>query len=199
MRRRHKKQYRKPDRSKAMIPRIWLMTDQRLGTYLVRAVQRLPQGSGVVFRHYDMEPVARRSLFREIRRICTRRGHSLILAGSEKMALVWGADGYHDRMSPRAKSRRLIRSAPAHDVRELTQARGVRVDLVFLSPVFMTKSHPGARILGRTGLFRLARLAPDQKIIALGGMNTRMAVTLDARQIHGWAAISAFSTARVKS
>ena len=32
------------------LPRLWLMTDERVGDALIPAVERLPRGAGTVFR-----------------------------------------------------------------------------------------------------------------------------------------------------
>jgi thiamine-phosphate pyrophosphorylase len=171
------------------LPKIWLMTDERLGSDLLPAIQRLPARSGVIFRHYHLDAAARKSLFGQVRRMCRRRGHVLLLAGDERTAMRWHADGFHQR-SQRAS--RLLHSAPVHDTREIAGVKAARPDLLFLSPIFATNSHPGARPLGPLAFNRLAKLVLSSRIIALGGMNRRNAQMLSPRLVHGWAAIDAF-------
>ncbi len=172
-------------------PRIWLMTDPRFGADLLPAIKRLRTGSGVIFRHYHLEDGARLALFRDIQRICARRGHILLLAGDERTARRWHADGFHARGTPK-QSKRMIHSAPVHNRRELAQASLSVVDLVLISPMFATASHLEARPLGRSSFMALARQCAGIKVIALGGMTACKAVTLDKRVVHGWAAIDAF-------
>lgn len=171
------------------LPKIWLMTDERLGDDLLPAIQRLPARSGVIFRHYHLDAAARKFLFGQVMRMCRRRGHVLLLAGDERTAMRWRADGFHQR-SPRAS--RLLHSAPVHDAREIAGVKAARPDLLFLSPIFATNSHPGARPLGPLAFNRLAKLVSSSRIIALGGMNRRNAQMLSPRLIHGWAAIDVF-------
>jgi thiamine-phosphate pyrophosphorylase len=171
------------------LPKIWLMTDERLGDDLLPAIQRLPAQSGVIFRHYHLDAAARKFLFGQVMRMCRRRGHVLLLAGDERTAMRWHADGFHQR-SQRAS--RLLHSAPVHDAREIAGVKAARPDLVFLSPIFATNSHPGARPLGPLSFNRIAKLASPSHIIALGGMNRRNAQMLSPRLIDGWAAIDAF-------
>jgi len=171
------------------LPKIWLMTDERLGDDLLPAIQRLPARSGVIFRHYHLKAAARKSLFGQVMRICRRRGHVLMLAGDERTAMHWHADGFHQRSR---RAARLLHSAPIHDTREIAGVKAARPDLVFLSPIFATNSHPGVRSLGPLSFNRLAKLASSSRIIALGGMNRRNAQMLSPRLIHGWAAIDAF-------
>lgn len=173
---------------KNKLSRIWLMTDPRFGDDLLPAIRRLPLKSGVIFRHYDLAEDARLALFRQVRRICRQRGHMLLLAGDECTARRWRADGFHAREG-RRRSNDMVRSAPVHNRREMTEARRNGTDLVLISPVFATASHPGASVLGRGGLMRLAKLARGMNVIALGGMDARKATTLN---VHGWAAIDAF-------
>jgi thiamine-phosphate pyrophosphorylase len=188
MQRRHKKQS-----VKRFIPRIWLMTDPRLGhngkeSGLFRAVQKLPAGSGVIFRHYHLTLEQRKALFGRLGRICRRRGHRLLLAGEADLARRWHADGFHGRSSGLSK----LHSVPVHDVREIAQAQHFGADLIFLSPVFVTRSHPGTRPMGTTHFKRLSLLAAPAKVIALGGMSAQRARMLDKRYVHGWGAIDAF-------
>ena len=186
MRHRHKKHTGKPG-----LPRIWLMTDPRLGERLLSAVRRLPAGSGVIFRHYDLEPKARRTLFRQVARICRQRGHLLFLAGSEGLARHWHADGFHGRQGKRRQSG-FLHSAGIHNARELAEAKRCGADILFISPLYETRSHPGARALGVTAFRRLALLRGDAAIVALGGMSAARARMQDKRVMHGWAAIDAF-------
>ena len=168
------------------LPRLWLMTDERHGDALGSAIERLPRGSGIVFRHYSLPEAARRALFERTKRLAQRRGHLLLLAGPQRLARRWGADGSHD-----SSRRRGLLSAPAHSLRELRAAERAGAAFVFLSPVFPTRSHPGGRWLGRVRFGRIARQA-RVPVIALGGMDAARARGLDALGAHGWAAIDAW-------
>jgi thiamine-phosphate pyrophosphorylase len=180
--------HKKPN-GHAQIPRIWMMTDPRLGENLAAAVQRLPAGSGVIFRHYDLEPMKRKTLFCQIARVCRRRGHVILLAGTEADARNWHADGVHGLGRALGAS---LRSVPVHNVREIAQARRIGADIMLLSPVFATRSHPGQRPLGAIQFQRLAALSGSAKLIALGGMTRQKAAMFRHAQIDGWAAIDAF-------
>ena len=167
------------------LPKIWLMTDPRLGDGLLVAVRKLPARSGVVFRHYQLIADERLALFRKIQRICRQRGHVLVLAGQDD----WRADGVHGRARFRPTQ---ILTMPVHSLREIRDAQKLGADLMFLSPVFSTRSHPGARGLGRMQFSRLSRLAGSAKVIALGGVTRNKAQTTPSHIAYGWAAIDAF-------
>jgi thiamine-phosphate pyrophosphorylase len=177
-----------PRRQPRPFPKIWLMTDPKLGEVLLPAIQGLPFGSAVVFRHYHLGMEERHRLFGRVRRICVRRGHMLILAGEPRLARRWKADGVHG-VAPGTAT---IRSAPVHNVREIAKARHMQADLVFLSPLYATSSHPGARALGPTRFALLAKRAAPAKVIALGGMTRAKSALWRQQIIHGWAAIDAF-------
>lgn len=171
------------------LPRIWLMTDERLGQDVLRAIQALPFRSGVIFRHYATEAHKRRKLFRHVRHVCKQRGHILLLAGDERTALRWVADGHHQRGRKKGAG---IHSAPVHNAAEIMRMRAHAPDLLFISPLHATRSHPGARPLGLMAFNRLAALAQYSKIIALGGMTRPKARMMKATVSYGWAAIDAF-------
>jgi thiamine-phosphate pyrophosphorylase len=171
------------------LPALWLMTDERQGEGLWAALDRLPNGAGVVFRHYRLAPAERRALFDRVRRIARRRRLMLVLAGSPPQARAWRADGSHGRSPHRAIG---LRTAPAHDRREIVTASRAGADLIFVSPIFATRSHPGGRTLGRVRLGLMIRQA-GVRSIALGGMDAPRARSLRHLGLWGWAAIDAWS------
>ncbi|MCH7861207.1 MAG: thiamine phosphate synthase [Proteobacteria bacterium] len=165
------------------LPRLWLMTDERMGDALWDALARLPRGGGVVFRHYGLPPAERRALFAKVLKVARRRGLTLIRAGAQPMR---GESGVHGGRGPG------LRTAPAHSRREAIAARRTGVDALFVSPAFPTRSHPGARVLGRARFGLLAR-GLGVPVIALGGMDARRAASLGPFGIYGWAAIDAWA------
>jgi thiamine-phosphate pyrophosphorylase len=160
------------------LPRLWLMTDERLGDRLWDALDRLPPGAGIVFRHYSLAAEQRQALFDVVRRRAP--GAWLVSAGG----FLRGADGVHNARGPG------LRTASAHNLRELRRAERRGADLVFLSPVYPTRSHPGATPLGPR---RFARLASQTRLpaIALGGMDEERFRSL--RGAYGRAGIDAFA------
>jgi thiamine-phosphate pyrophosphorylase len=177
--------------TKLQVPRIWLMSDERLGDNFLKAVKRLPRGSGVIFRHYSLENSCRRDLFRQVRHIARQRGFVLLLSDDESQAIAWCADGWHNRSGKKGQAQKFLQSVPVHGPSEIVRANRCGADLVFLSPLFRTQSHPEAKGLGPLHFQCLASLA-FAPVIALGGMNRARAEMLGKKRIYGWAAISAF-------
>ena len=105
------------------LPQRWLMTDERMGDSLWAALERLPRGSGVVFRHYGLSPAERRALFAHVARVARRRGLLLLRAGAERFgrdeAGVHGLRGHG------------LRTYPAHSRREAVQAIRAGADALF--------------------------------------------------------------------
>ena len=192
-------------RRQTHLPDIWLISDARNDAGLERALVRLPRGSGFIYRHYHLDPAARRARFEGLRRVARVRGHIVILGGTAREAAMWGAYGYYGAPAkagasglgrvvsggtrpPPSRGRGLshkrgLQLAAAHSLRELRCAAGA--DAVLLSPVFPTRSHPGAKALGPLRFRLLAARAPAP-VIALGGMTSDRARRLRHSR---WAAI----------
>lgn len=156
--------------SPSTLPRLWLLSDARNDHALEESLERLPRGSGFIYRHYHLSPTERKARYRELARIARARDHLVVLADSAANALAWGADGTYG--APRALAPRragLLRLATAHDMREIALARLVGADAALLSPAFATRSHPDARALGAVR-FRLLAGQTPLPVIALGGM-----------------------------
>lgn len=170
------------------LPRLWLMTDERQGEALWRALDRLPRGAGVVFRHHRLAAAPRRALFARVKGIARRKRLLLLLAGPPPLARHWGADGSHGP-GPAGRS---LRTASVHSIPELRAAEDAGAVLVFVSPVFPTRSHGDARTLGRIGLADFARRT-RLPVIALGGITAARARSLKQSGVYGWAAIDAWS------
>jgi len=173
------------------LPRLWLLSDARNDALLESALARLPRGGGFIYRHYHLPPPERHARFRQLARLARARSHLVILAGPGTTAHAWGADGIY--APPRALGPRragLLRLATAHDLREIARARRAGAHAVLLSPVFPTRSHPGASSLGPIG-FRLLAARAGLPVIALGGMTCARARRLappGEASLH-WAAI----------
>lgn len=175
-------------RASQPLPRLWLMTDERLGGGLIDAAMRLPEDAGIVFRHYRLEEKERRALFDRVRKAAP---HALmLLAGPADLARSWGADGSHGPGRGAG-----LRSAPVHGSAQIRAAERAGAALLFLSPVYATRSHPQARLLGLARFAWLARRTA-LPVIALGGMDHARGRRLASFGAYGWAGIDAWGKAR---
>lgn len=163
------------------VPTTWLMTDERMGDALWAALRRLPAGSGVVLRHHKTPPGERARIARRIRRIAHAR--CLVLVVADKPL---AGDGVHGTAVSRG-----LRTWSAHDRREALAGVRAKADVLFVSPIRTTHSHPGAPALGIVRAIRIVRgLSPT--IIALGGMDARYWRRIRRFGFDGWAAIDAW-------
>lgn len=83
------------------VPPLWLITDDTRGN-AEAAMDRLPKGAGVIFRHYAAP--GRAALARRLRARAQQRGLLFLVAGDPRLAAVVGADGFH---APQALAHRL--------------------------------------------------------------------------------------------
>lgn len=180
---------RHPRTPRVDLPTRWLMTDERMGDALWLALARLPRGAGVVFRHHATPPAERRRLFVRVRGLARRRGLVLVRAGDERMR---GEQGVHNRRGAG------IVTWAAHSRREAIAGLRAGASVVFVSPVLHTRSHPGARALGRVRAAWIAATTYRQgvAVIALGGMDERRFARLGGPGFVGYAAIDAWMRTR---
>jgi thiamine monophosphate synthase len=153
---------------------------------LWEAIDRLPNDSGIVFRHYALAPAERISLAAEVASICRARGLTLAVAGDIDTARAVGANLVHN---PPDVPTGIPFSKAVHSLEEAEAAARIGASLVFVSPVFATRSHPGAPALGPDHAKRLAD-AVGVPAIALGGMSARRFAELEG--FYGWAGIDAW-------
>jgi thiamine-phosphate pyrophosphorylase len=180
-------------RHKAGLPPLLLIVDSRRLAEPLAAAARLPAGSGVLLRDYDRPD--RKRLAKDLARLCRRRRLVLLVGADARLAAAVGA-GLHlpQGMVARARRRRGLVTAAAHDRAALLRAARAGADACLVSPVFPTASHPGAPALGAVRFARLVREAPIP-VYALGGIDARGAARLLGSGAIGIAALGALSDA----
>jgi thiamine-phosphate pyrophosphorylase len=171
------------------LPRVWMLTDERQGEAMWDAIARLPKGTGVVVRHYSLPLVDRLQMARRIR----EAGRYVAFAGTDDEARKAGTQAVYGTSRRRGGLPRLY---PVHNHSEIRAAERAGAALLLLSPVFPTRSHPGARTLGPS---RFARLAASARtpVIALGGMTSTRFTRLQKLGAQGWAAIDAWTDRKI--
>lgn len=185
-------------RSVADLPAIVMPTDLSRVPDPVHASRNLPAGAAVILR--DAGHPDRLAFGIALRRSTLAWGQVLLVSGDPALAEALNADGLHvpERMLGAAAVRHWRRanpgrlmSAACHSLTALRRAERAGADLVLLSPVFPTASHPGGRVLG---LYRAAALATatDLAVLAMGGIERGNARRLPS-QFSGFAAIGMFA------
>lgn len=189
------------------LPRLWLVSDPARLSDPAPVLARLPRGCGLIWRPYGLRRAQALAVGRRLRALTRRRGHLLLVAGDWRLATRLSADGLHlpealARRGPLAPAlgwRRAHRgaarpwlSAACHGRRALARATALGADMVTLSPVFATDSHPGAPNLGPLRFAALTRRA-GRPVIALGGLTARRLRRLPPGATAGVAMIGALA------
>ena len=179
-------------RMAGQLPPLVLMTDDDRLPDPLAAAAALPKGAMVIVRARDSG--RRAELARALLALSRRRDLFVLIADDPALAAALGADGLHlpqskarDAAHWRALHPRWIISAAAHGPRALH----VPVDLIFLSAVFPTRSHPDRVSLGAVRANALAR-ASLVPVYALGGIESHNAALLSG--FAGLAAVGALAT-----
>ena len=166
-------------------PVLWLFTDARRGGDPLRAIAALPRDlCGVVFRHDGVPDRAKLAL--QVAKLCRKRRLRLVVAGDARLAARIGA-GCHLRKGSwegHFRPRGLLTSS-AHDIAELRMARQAGAQIIFLSPVFSTASHPGGRPLGALRWANMAKSAGGGKSILSVGLVEKMSIFYH-ESARGW-------------
>jgi len=140
-----------------------------------------------------------RALAQQVLRSCHRHDARLLLNAEPGLAQALRADGVHlssarllaCRSRPwetAATATSMLLSVACHNAAQLQQANLIGADLLTLSPVLTTASHPDAEPLGWARFGELAALT-QIPIYALGGMTPHTLPMAKVAGAHGIAAI----------
>jgi len=162
------------------LPPVLYLTDPARTPDPLATASRLPEGWGILMRHYgDQDQIRLKS---DLSRICRARNLTLIVSADPELALSIGADGVHWPFARRAEARRWrgrfrLMTASAHSARELRQLQEAGVDAALLSTAFASDSPSARAPLGPVRFRNLAR-ASSLPVYALGGMEAGTAAAL---------------------
>ena len=161
------------------------------------ALERLPRGSGLVFRHYRTRD--RATLARALVANARARGILVLVAGDGRLAVGAGAAGFHLPEAlvgaplaapPRLFRKKAIVTVAAHSLRAVFRAAKYGADAAILGPVFATASHPGATPLGPLRFATICRQSPIP-VYAVGGIGPTTARRLKGSGAIGFSGIGA--------
>jgi len=174
-------------------PRLTLITDttRYAGDAFFDAVQHALQGGAdaVLIREKQLTSAKLLALAARLRDITHEAHARLIIHTQADIACAVDADGVHlscADMGATAAVRQWLHdprktvSVSCHHAGELDQAAACGADFALLSPVFSTRSHPGARPLGIERFQQLAAAAA-LPVVALGGIDANNCHMLEGR------------------
>ncbi len=181
-------------------PRLTLITDTtRLSSEaFFNAVEQALDGGvdAVLVREKKLTSAKLLALSSRLRHITREHQARLIIHTQADVAAAVDADGVHlaskdidsiNALRQWLGKAKISISVSCHNADELQHAHSMGADYAMLSPVFPTRSHPGAAPLG-LDIFRTLADASPLPIIALGGISLQNCEALEG---HRLAVISA--------
>ncbi|RXZ37021.1 thiamine phosphate synthase [Oxalobacteraceae bacterium CAVE-383] len=189
--------------SYASLPHLYLVTPEpgdSPADFLRQLEASLRHGIRLVqFRAKTMAPASYRALAIDVLACCRQYDALLLLNADPRLLDEVNADGVHldgarleacGNRPPAFGSGKLV-GAACHSLAQLRQAEAIAADLVTLSPVLPTASHPGAATLGWE---KLAELTAQTAlpVYALGGMHADLLAQAQRHGAYGVAGIQAF-------
>lgn len=161
-------------------------------------IKNLPKNSAIIFREYDLNRVAREKMAREVFDICRKNNQRILIGKDYELAQTLGADGVHfsDRQEFPAQINRqqnFMITLACHNFSSVLKSQNLPVDAIFLSPIFPTKSHEGAPVLGLE-ILKKAMNTSKIPIFALGGVNEENLKILQSLGAQGFGGIDIFIT-----
>ena len=180
------------------LPLLFAFSDEARDPDPMVLINRLPSGSGFIFRHY-LSP-NRKYIAIKVVKACQERNLLCFIAGDLQLSLHTKADGVHlpEHLLRRPiyglshfKKRGGFVTAATHSLSAGLAAQKYGADGVFISPVFATKSHISS---AHIGLMRFARITKRLSIptFALGGINISQTTRLKKSGAYGLGGISLF-------
>ncbi len=127
----------------------------------------------LIVRALELAPAQRVQLTRRMRQLRRGTGLRLLLSGTALEARQAGACGLHSSAAALAGLRERpptrLWAVSAHNARDLERASALGADVVLVSPVLPTASHPADQALGWDGLQALVAASP-LPVYAQGGL-----------------------------
>jgi thiamine-phosphate pyrophosphorylase len=161
------------------LPSLILVTDPDRTPDPVALAERLPRGSGVIFRGFGRKGAGKTA--RRLAAVARRRG-LVLLIGADAVRVAGGGVHLPERMAHRARALKRARpgalvTVAAHSLPALIRARRAGADAALLSAVFESRSPSAGRPLGPVRFAALVRRA-NMPVYALGGVRTKNAPRL---------------------
>ncbi|WP_075522210.1 thiamine phosphate synthase [Candidatus Pelagibacter communis] len=161
-----------------------------------KRINNLSKNYGIIYRNYQKK--INLKLLLEIKKFCRQNNKKLIIANDIRLAIRANIDGVyipsfnkkHYSHILKNKKKNFLVMGSAHNVPEIKTKEEQGVDLIFLSPMFLTKNYK--KELGVIK-FNLLSKNTKKKIIALGGIKNKNLKKLKMTKSVGFAGISYFN------
>jgi thiamine-phosphate pyrophosphorylase len=180
------------------LPPLFFFTDPERTPHPEDIVAHLPEGCGVVYRHFGDPHAPQRA--RLLRKIASDNGLVLLIGEDDALAAEVEADGVHLAQRSLSRAAALRAAVPdtlitiaCHDAHTLPSLSEDIFDAAFISPVFASRSSSaqGVSALGLKGVQALTAQT-DLPLYGLGGITCDTITQLIGSGLAGVAAVDAF-------
>ncbi len=184
-----------------------LFTDRRKIFDFKNVIKNLPKNSAIIIREYDLGKKDRKDFAKKILTLAKDRNDLKILVGKDfALAKEIKADGIHfsdfDKLplqffKKNSFPKKFIFSFACHSLKSLFNSIKIRADMIFISPIFLSSSHPDAKNLGLRNLAKITVQNKKQNylfgnIYALGGIKKENLKMIKKLPLKGFGAIDYF-------
>ncbi len=185
---------------KINIPEEWFFCNP-FKSYSEKIIRSLSRKTGVIF--FLEEPFKKKNLIKNIEplvQICRKNRIIFIIQSSFFWASKYKADGilidFKNKILSNMVNLNLIKenfllAVKVHNYQEAKKF-AKDIDLVFISNVFKTNTHPKRNGLGTKKLFELCIFLKNKLNFALGGVNRTNVKNLKNKYLKGFGAVSCF-------
>jgi len=183
------------------LPLMFFFTDRRAIKNIFSVIKNLPKDTAIIIREYDLNQNQRLDFAKKIINIAKKKSLKVFVGKNWQLAIKIKADGVHFSDYDDAKkclwksnkilSKKLLISYSCHSLKSIKIAEKYGCDLIFCSPIFVTKTHPQQKPIGCFGLRNLVSKT-SIPIYALGGVDKRNIQILANCHIAGIGGISIF-------
>ncbi len=168
---------RKPARLESVLPASIFVTDPNRTPDPVSIARQLPQGSGILYRHFGKND--RFTIGEELKIIARKNRLKLIISYDPKLADFIQPDGVHwpkkyIRHFLQHKRFYKLNTCSAHSFRQISNAGKLNFDACFVSAVFPSRSPSAPNAMGPAKLRFLCQES-QIPIYGLGGLNPKNA------------------------
>lgn len=193
---------------KSNLPTSVFFTDRKKISNLELTIKHLPKNSAIIIREYDLDEKTREIFAKNIINLARPLGFKTLVGKNFELAKKIKADGVHfsdfDKLplkifKEKTRDKKFIFSFSCHNFKSILKAKKENFDMIFLSPIFRTDSHPDTKTIG---LRQLAKISLKTKnstychsnLYALGGINCQNISAIRKLNLAGFGAINLFNS-----
>lgn len=192
--------------SKKDLPVSVFFSNRAVITSLESTIKHLPKNSAIIIREYDLEEKDREIFAKKIAALARPLGLKILVGKDLSLAKKIKADGVHfsdfDKLplqffQQKNFPEKFIFSFSCHNLKSALKAEKSGFDMIFISPIFSTKSHLNTKNIGLKNLAKISlktKSAPycESSFYALGGINSQNLSSIRKLNLAGFGAISLF-------